>query len=381
MNSALKILWGGVLTVVAVNEVWASGVANPADLGVVMHRGHSSKGHFAVIDQGSDTGFVIGRDVCFFGADLRKLLCAGIVRTKPRAAAIVLTAEDKDKIVVGAYAWPADLGPVTSYMVERLQKDTDHDKSDAASLAEEEEDPPEPILPPVLKSRTQFHIAPTMSLPIWMNDLRFEAGARAKGSGEIWSSGDTIRGSVVGFGLRHHMPQNGDGDAAFDVTYHFVPQNPVKDDFDLTDGSVAVQSAVWSHHYRFRWLRGATWRHRDDSDLLLYTGLGYDLMMAKFEAAKTGASKDKLVTGSISAHAVEIPLVVSYQMHFGRFMLTSGADMAIPLYMGGVKARGTLHYSENVGNADKSLGGAIDALNVRRGWFSVALQFGLGAVF
>jgi hypothetical protein len=46
-----------------------------------------------------------------------------------------------------------------------------------------------------------------------------------------------------------------------------------------------------------------------------------------------------------------------------------------------VKARGTLHYSENVGNADKSLGGAIDALNVRRGWFSVALQFGLGAVF
>jgi len=55
--------------------------------------------------------------------------------------------------------------------------------------------------------------------------------------------------------------------------------------------------------------------------------------------------------------------------------------VAIPLYMGGVKARGTLHYSENVGNADKSLGGAIDALNVRRGWFSVALQFGLGAMF
>ncbi len=362
---------------------FSAGVANPAEPAMVRYLGRSKKGNFAVIDQGSDTGFVIGRDLCFYGMDLTKITCASIVRTKPKAAAVVFSAPEWEKISKGQIAWPQDLGALTAEMMTRRGGGaSDETKADeAAELALEEEDPPEPDLPPVLKSRTQFHLAPTLSLPIWMNDLRFRAGARASGTGEIWDSGDTIRGSVVGFGIRHHIPQNGNGDAAIDFTYHFVPQNPVKDDFDLTDGSVAVQSAVWSHHYRIRWLRGATWRHRDDSDLLLYTGAGYDFMMAKFEASKTGSATDTLVSGSITAHALEIPLVVAYQKHFGRWMLTTGADMALPLFVGGMKAEGTLSYGENVGSADKSLNGAIEAIRVRRGWFSMALQFGVGAEF
>jgi hypothetical protein len=103
--------------------------------------------------------------------------------------------------------------------------------------------------------------------------------------------------------------------------------------------------------------------------------------MTKFESAKTGSSSEKLVSGSLTAHGLEIPLVVAYQLHFGGWMLTAGADMALPIYVGGVKAKGTLSYDENVGSANKSLNSAIEAIHVRRGWFSMALQFGLGAEF
>jgi hypothetical protein len=62
-------------------------------------------------------------------------------------------------------------------------------------------------------------------------------------------------------------------------------------------------------------------------------------------------------------------------------MVTTGVDMALPLGVFGVQSKGKLSYDENTGNADKSLGNAVDAVNVRRGWFSFALQFGLGAKF
>jgi hypothetical protein len=384
-KSFLTLTWclgiGMAGFVLVVPEVRASGVATPTSVARVRHLGKSKKaGHFIVFDQGSDTGFVIGRDVCFYDGELRKLACAGIMRTRPKAAAVNLEPEDQQRVEKGAYVWPEDLGPLTRFVVERSVASSSEPSKDMDSLSQDE-DIPEPLLPPVLKTRTQVHVAPTLSLPIWMTELRFSAGARAAGTGDLWTSGDTIRGSVVGFGLRHHIPQHGDGDWAIDLTYHFVPQRPVRDDFDLTDSTVSVESSVLAHHYRLRWLRGATWYHRDNRDLLLYTGVGYDLMMAKFDVQYVGSRTGKLIDGNISAHALEIPLVIAYQHHWGSFMLTAGADMAIPLIVGGVKPRGTLHYDEDVGNADKSLGSAFDSINVRRGWFSVALQLGLGAAF
>lgn len=361
------------------NIAFAAGVANPQRPAMVRFVGRNQTGRFAVFDQGSETGFVIARDVCFYRADGHKVFCAPIVRTKLAAAAVTFKDNLKGDIVKGLYVWPQDLGEINlAALSESVASVT---SSDAQDLLDEEDDPPEPELPPLLARRLQVHLAPTLFLPIWMNDLRFNAGARSAGTGKIWESGDTIRGSAIGFGMRYHLPKNGAGDSAFDFTYHFVAQNPVKDDFDLTDGSTNVQSSVWSHHCRFRWLRGATWMHDDASDLLLYTGFGYDLLMAKFSAGKTGGASGNLVSGTITGHGFEIPVVVAWQKYFGDWMVTTGVDMALPLGVFGVQSKGKLSYDENTGNADKSLGNAVDAVNVRRGWFSFALQFGLGAKF
>ncbi len=358
-------------------RAWAAGVADPASAATIVYFGKNKKGPYAVFDQGSNSGFVIGRDVCLYSVERKKIDCTTVVRTKPRAAAIHLKPAIRAKLDVGFFVWPEDLGDPMFPKSEDALADA-KSAADVSSLSLEEDDPPEPILPPLLVARWQIHLAPTYALPVWMNDLRFDPSARAAGSGKIWDSGDTIKGSVVGFGARYHMPQNGRGDAAVDFTYHFVPQKPVKDDFDLTDTSVAVQSEVWSHHFRFRWLRGATWRHREDSDLLLYTGAGYDLVRVKFRSAKIGASTSELVRGEIWGHGLEIPVVVAWQKTMGDWMLTAGADMAMPLGVFGVKMTGKLGYSEDVADADKSLDSAADAVNVRRGWFSFAAQFGIG---
>lgn len=370
--------------------VAAAGVRDPEFPSKIVHLGKNSSGLYAVFNQGSTTGFVIGRDVCIYnalvaGADKGdsksrvKIHCGAIVRTKSHAAAIIFVAGLNEKILLGMDVWPLDLGSIKG---KSGNKDADaRTKADIAELALQQDDPPEPVLPPLLKSRFQAHLAPTYALPIWMNDMRFNTGARSSGSGKIWESGDTIKGSVVGFGLRYHTPLNGRGESAYDFTYHFVPQRPVKDDFDRTDGSTSIESSVWSHHYRFRWLRGATWNHSETSDLLLYTGFGYDFLQARFRSAKTGGSTDELVSGTITGHGLEIPVVIAWQKYLGGWLLTTGADMALPLGVYGVKKTGKLSYDEDVGRADKSLSGAEKAVNVRRGWFSVALNLGIGADF
>ena len=361
---------------------------NPKFTAKIVHLGKNAAGFYAVFNQGSATGFVIGRDVCLYktqsdavdkegSKNSVKIHCGVIVRTKARAAAIVLDEAVREKILMGLDVWPKDLA-----FTDAISGDRDNDaktNADIAALAVQQDDPPEPILPPLLKSRFELHLAPTYALPIWMNDLRFNSDARASGMGKIWESGDTIKGSVVGFGMRYHVPLNGRGDSAYDFTYHFVPQRPVKDDFDLTEGTTSVLSSVWSHHYRFRWLRGATWKHSDTSDLLLYTGFGYDFLQAKFRSAKTGGSTDELVNGTITGHGFEIPVVVAWQKHLGGWMMTTGADMALPLGVYGVNRTGKLTYDEDTGIADNSLSGAMDAVNVRRGWFSLAFKVGIGA--
>jgi hypothetical protein len=166
-----------------------------------------------------------------------------------------------------------------------------------------------------------------------------------------------------------------------DFTYHFVPQRPVKDDFDVTNAAIAVKSMVWSHHYRLRWMRGATWKHDELTDLLLYAGVGYDFMQAKFKSEKVGAAVGNLVDGTIRAHALELPLIVTWQRYFGRWLFSAGADASLPIGLFGIDASGKLSYDEETADADKSFDGAVDAVNVRRGWFALALQFGVGTTF
>lgn len=356
----------------------ARDISDPTSPAKVLKVRKNKRGPYVVFDQGSATGFVVGRDVCFYDDVNQRLGCGTVIRTKPRAAGVYVTDESAAKLKSGNVVWPEDLGtPKISPVGTDDQADSE---SDALALLQED-DPPELILPPLLARRLQFHISPTYALPVWLNDLRFNAGARAAGSGDIWVPGDTIKGSVVGFGARYFWPQYGRGDMSLDFTYHFVPQRPVKDDFDVTNASVAVLSKVWSHHYRLRWMRGATWLHGDQTDLLLYTGFGYDFMRAKFKSEKVGAISGALVEGSIQAHALELPLIVTWQRHFGSWMISVGADGSLPLFLFGVDSDGKLSYDEATAAADKSFGGAVEAVNVRRGWFALALQFGLGAVF
>ena len=355
------------------------GLVDPTSPARVFAVRKNKRGPYVVFDQGSKTGFVIARDVCFYDSDSQKVACASIVRTKPRAGAVYVTAEEAEKIKPGFFVWPQDLG---SFKIQPKVSDTKGaDEPDLELLIAEEDDPPAIILPPLLRPRLQFHISPTYALPIWLNDLRFNSAARASGTGEIWEPGDTIKGSVVGFGARYYKALPGRGDSSVDFTYHFVPQRPLKDDFDITNAAIAVKSMVWSHHYRLRWMRGATWKHGDLTDLLLYVGLGYDFMQAKFKSEKVGASVGSLVEGTINAHAVELPLIVTWQRYFGRWLFSAGADASLPLGVFGVDASGNLNYDEETAEADKSFDGAVDAVNVRRGWFALALQFGLGVTF
>ena len=357
----------------------ADGVIDPTSPANVFAVRKNKRGPYVVFDQGSKTGFVIGRDVCFYDTESQKIACSSIVRTKPRAGAVYITADEAEKIKPGFYVWPQDLG--TFKIQPKITDDKESNELDLERLIAEEDDPPEIILPPLLRPRLQAHLSPTYALPIWMNDLRFNSAARASGSGEIWEPGDTIKGSVVGFGARYYMALAGRGDSSVDFTYHFVPQRPVKDDFDVTNASIAVKSSVWSHHYRLRWMRGATWKHDDLTDLLLYAGLGYDFMQAKFKSEKVGAAVGKLVDGTVKAHALELPLILTWQRYFGRWLFSAGADASLPIGVFGVDANGRLSYDEETADADKSFDGAVEAINVRRGWFALALQFGLGATF
>lgn len=356
---------------------FAGDISDPTSAARVLQMRRNRLGPYLVFDQGSATGFVVGREVCFYDDVTQRLGCGTIIRTKPRAAAVYLTEEIASKVKAGNFVWPEELG---APKIQPKVADDQASQSDALALLQED-DPPELILPPLLSKRLQIHLSPTYALPIWLNDLRFNAGARAAGSGNIWEPGDTIKGSVVGFGARYFWPQYGRGDMSVDFTYHFVPQRPVKDDFEVTNASVAVLSKVWSHHYRLRWMRGATWFHGEQTDLLLYTGFGYDFMRAKFKSEKVGAVSATLVEGSIQAHALELPLIVTWQRHFGRWMISAGADGSLPLFLFGVDSSGKLSYDEATAAADKSFGGAVEAVNVRRGWFALALQFGLGGTF
>jgi hypothetical protein len=362
---------------VASCEAFATGVADPKGPARVVHSNTNKIGFYAVFNQGANTGFVIGREICVYSVDRSKVLCSTIVRSKPTASAIQLTAEDKERIKKGYFGWPQDLGePVISD--DDLNRNVGKISRDAKELSQQEDDPPEPVLPPMLQNRWDVHLSPTYALPIWMNDLRFNAGARASGKGKIWESGDTIKGSAIGMGARIHQALAGRGDSAFDLTYHFVPQKPVRDDFDLTDGSVYVQSEVWSHQLRFRWLRGATWKHTDDSDLLMYTGFGYDFLYAKFKSSKVGSSNDELVSGRTLAHGFEIPVVMEYESTYGAWRWSVGMDLALPLGVYGKKMTAKLSYADDTADADKSLGAVEKALNIRRGWFSAALHCGIG---
>ncbi len=366
------------MSVISPGSLLAGDISDPTSAAKVLQVRKNKRGPYVVFDQGSATGFVVGRDVCFYDDVNQMLGCGTIIRTKPRAAGVYLTEESAARLKAGNFVWPEDLG--TPKIQPNATDDRGNSESDALALLQED-DPPELILPPLLARRLQFHISPTYALPIWLNDLRFNAGARAAGSGDIWVPGDTIKGSVVGFGARYFWPQYGRGDMSLDFTYHFVPQRPVKDDFEVTNASVAVLSKVWSHHYRLRWMRGATWLHGDQSDLLLYTGFGYDFMRAKFKSEKVGALSATLVEGSIQAHALELPLIVTWQRHFGSWMISAGADGSLPLFLFGIDSDGKLSYDEATAAADKSFGGAVEAVNVRRGWFALALQFGIGATF
>lgn len=368
------------------------GVQNPKIPAQIMYLRHKPVRPYVILDQGSLSGFVIGRDVCFYNLKRVKISCGSIVRTKSGASAVIVEIDKMRALAENFLAWPADLGaiPPAPAVIDPAAEAAAaalaaaaavKAAEDAAELTLAEEDPPEVILPPILVPRIQVHIIPSLALPIWMSDLRFNAAARISGSGDIWESGDTIKGSSFGIGTRYYMPKNGRGDSAVDFSYHFTPLRPVKDDLDVTDASTSIQTGVLSHHYRFRWLRGATWKHDDTSDVLLYSGVGYAFVKAKFNSSKVGNETTEMVSGVITAHGLEVPLIVEYQKFLGRFMLSAGADMGVPVGVFKVKHTGKLTYSEDVGTADKSLQGAVDAVKVRRGWFSLCLQLGVGARF
>jgi hypothetical protein len=387
--AALVVAFAGSQSVSADEKSRVKGVQNPDIPAKIMYVRNKPMRPYVVLDQGSLTGFVIGRDVCFYSLERVKINCASIVRTKSSASAVVVEVEKIGVLSKNFLAWPADLGalPPAPVVVDLAAEAAAaaaaaaKAEEDAAALALAQEDPPEVILPPILSTRIQVHLMPSLALPIWMSDLRFNAAARISGSGDIWESGDTIKGSSFGFGARYYIPQNGRGDSAVDFSYHFTPLRPVKDDFDVTDAATSIQSGVLSHHFRLRWFRGATWKHDDTSDVLLYTGLGYAFVRAKFNASKVGNETTEMVSGVITAHGLEVPLIVEYQKFLGRFMLSAGADMGVPVGVFGVKNKSKLTYDEDVGTADKSVQGAVDAVNVRRGWFSFCLQLGVGAKF
>jgi hypothetical protein len=363
-----------------------TGVPDPETPAKVYFKREKSTRPFVVLDLGSLAGFVIGRDICFYSLERVKVSCGSIVNSRPRASAVILERSQIKKLEKKFIAWPKDLGapplsPAPEVAVDPNAGAAEKTAADAAALALQQEDPPEVILPPILASRVQLHFMPSVALPVWMNDLRFNSVARIAGTGDIWESGDTIKGSSVGFGARYFMPKNGRGDSAVDFSYHFTPLRPVKDDFDVTDASTSIQSGVLSHHFRLRWLRGATWKHDDTSDVLLYSGLGYDFVRAKFNSSKVGRETTEMASGVITGHGFEIPLIVEYQKFYGDWMLSAGADMGVPVGVFGVKSSGKLTYSEDVGGADKSLNGAVQAVNLRRGWFSLSLQLGIGAKF
>ena len=361
---------------------WAEG--DDHKIGIVRHIGRNVDGPYVVIDTGSSDRYTIGLDVCFFNEQDIKVACGTIVRTKPRAAGVILDAADEGRVKSGFLAFikgespkPKKVEPDVPrgpYVEPTADQERDGD--------EPEPEPPEPDEPPspaLLNRRWSLEPAYAWRLPLQANELDFDANARSSGKGTLWSSGKRLSSSYVGFAATLYWPLPGLWETSFVLGYHFIPQSVVKNDFDLTDATASTTIATWQHLYRVRWRLDRSVVHTDSSDLFVGSGLELVAATTKFKGTYTSSTDSgDLVSGSITGSVLSLPLSSWYETKIGGWNVLGGIDVTIPIKQQSSTLSGSVPYSASTGKAKKDINAAADAVNQTKA-IGCVLHVGFGA--
>lgn len=342
---------------------------------VVRHRGKNRQGTYVVLDRGSNRGFVIGAEVCFYTAESQKTGCGMIERSSPRAAGVRLSRDGNGQVVVSQYAWiPAwgeFPGPPKARDIE------DYYKEAVEQLVDQQQATVTPAEPPLLSRRLSVSYSPAWILPVTAHTVTFAASARASGVGSVWAQGEPQSRSLVGFTLALKIPRPGRWDDEVSFGYNFLAASPVKKDFDLTDSTQTVTSQLTAHFYRFRWQRGFTVLHTEKSDYL--AGAGVDLYAVSHRFRAEHSSEGTLAQGSVLNFLLSAPLSAWGEWQWGGWVCSAGVDVTVPLYMFGRTISGEVAYSEDT-IAAKDLGTLVEVMDVKKN-VGLSLHVGLGSKF
>ncbi len=343
----------------------------PKNPGIVKHVGDSTRGPYVVIESGTKRGFKLGQDICFYNTEDEETGCGSVEEANPKASGIRLPIGKKHFVAQGQRAWSSLWGPLPSldgFVVSSSEN------SDVESLieAQEEQEPPEPS---VFIRRISYGYVAALKVPATVHALKFNAQAKASGQGSIWESGDAQNRSLVGFGIYAHLPRPGKWETQVGFSYNFLPQTPVKADYDLTDGSTNVVSSVTGHFYNFHWSRGLSLLHSEQFDVLFHAGLELNFVVHKFSAEHSEGTS--FAQGSLYNGLLSIPLSPSMEWHMGGWIGTFALDTTMPITMFGKRISGDIGYDED-SSAEKDLSAVKDAMNVQKN-FGYAIRIGLGA--
>jgi hypothetical protein len=333
----------------------STAMGKPKRVALVRHVGSSGKGDYAVVDSGSKSGYVVGLDICFYDTEDRERGCGVIEHTNSKAAGIRLKKGTADSVTEGQRAWHMKWGPLPS--LDGLEE-VDHSSAVDALVQDEQEEPEDP---PELKRRLSVSYLVAPKVPVTVRGLGFNATARSSGSGSVWASGEESTKSLMGLGVGLHWPKPGPWETLYGFAYHFVSQNQLKTDYDLTDGTY-VESGVTGHFYRFHVLKGyALWKNES---LQWMVHLGGELLVANYRFSATHKDSSSLAQGTMVATCFDLPIGTSVTWKIGGWTFLNGFEVLPPLFMR-AQTSGVVGYQEST-SASKDIPDIHDALDPKK---------------
>ncbi|MCX6119981.1 MAG: hypothetical protein NT027_20795 [Proteobacteria bacterium] len=356
----------------ASNLIAAPKTKIPKRAAIVKHIGDSSRGPYAVLESGANRGFTVGIDICFFNMEDEETGCGTIEQSSPKASGVRLPAGKPHAVSEGQRAWAPMWGKVPAFDGS-ASEGADDEVSDL--IEEEQEENPE--IPSVFKHRMSYNYLLGLKLPVTTHGFKFDAAARVSGTGSVWTTDASYTRSLVGFSVIARIPKPGRWDRGYGFAYNFLPQTPVKSDFDLTDGSTWVTTTVSAHFYRFHASTGFSLLKTNSFDLLLDAGFELVAIVHRFSAEYSEGTS--FAQGTLINGMLMLPFGPIAEWKIGGWILNFSTDFYLPVYMKGNKVSGIVGYDEET-PADKDLNSIKDAIAPKK-TFGYGVRLGLGGEF
>jgi hypothetical protein len=348
------------------SPAYASKTRRPKKPALVKHLGDSQLGPYVALSKGNRHGYVIGLDMCLYNDEGQKTGCGIVEESNQYSSGIRLPKDTQTSVTEGNRAWRDAWGP--------LPLPEGYAELDDLETVEEQEEPALPPVPPELARLASFNLASYLSLPVVVNNLKFDASARAANAGTVWTSGDEIKRSLIGFNLDIRIPRPGPWDLGLLLGYSFLPQAPIKSDFDVTDSSQTVLSYVSGHFYRIGANTGYALVQGDSHEWMVSSGLEIWLIQHRFGAAHSDGTT--LAQGQIVNALIGLPVSTWWQIYGEKWSFNTGLDVILPLYMGPNRASGVIGYAEAT-QAAKDISDVQAAINPKKA-VGYSIRLGIG---